>query len=403
VNVLSVMSGTSMDGADAVLAGFEGGGAAPFAWRVRDRGAAPYPPELRGRLARAIVPGGADVRELTLLHAELGEHVADLVAAMVGRAAAAGRAVDLVVMSGQTVWHEPRVDEARGVRIPATLQLGEPARVVARCDLPVVSDLRQADLAEGGQGAPLVPFGDLLLYGERGVARAVHNLGGIGNLTWLPPDLDRDRVVAFDTGPANCLLDELAAAKAGRDHDPDGRLAATGTVDPAVLERLMAHPYLRLAPPKTTGREAFNLRELAATGLAELPAEDALATATAFTVASTAHAYREHLLHGGRRLDEVWLAGGGARNPTLVAGLREALAALGARVATFEERGMDSADREALAFGVMGYEAWHGRANTLPAATGARRAAVAGRISRPAPAERSVASPFGPTRRRSPP
>jgi anhydro-N-acetylmuramic acid kinase len=385
VNVLSVMSGTSMDGADAVLAGFEGGGGAPFAWRVLDRGAAPYPPELRGRLAGAIVPGGADARELTLLHAELGEHVADLVAALVRRAAAADRPVDLVVMSGQTVWHEPRVDVARGVRLPATLQLGEPARVVARCDLPVVSDLRQGDLAEGGQGAPLVPFGDLLLYGERGVARAVHNLGGIGNLTWLPPDLDPDRVAAFDTGPANCLLDELAAAKTGRDHDPDGRLAAAGTVDEAVLARLMAHPYLRLPPPKTTGREAFNLRELAGSGLAELRTEDALATATAFTVASTAHAYREHLLGGGgRRLDEVWLAGGGARNPTLVAGLRDALAALGARVATFEERGMDSADREALAFGVMGYEAWHGRANTLPAATGARRAAVAGRISRPA-------------------
>ncbi len=190
-------------------------------------------------------------------------------------------------------------------------------------------------------------------------------------------------MIAFDTGPANCLLDELAWAKAGRDRDQDGRLAASGTVDEAVLARLMAHPYLHLPPPKTTGREAFNLRELAGSGLSELGAEDALATATAFTVASTAAAYRDHLLAGGRRLDEVWLAGGGARNPTLVAGLRAALGALGARVSTFEERGMDSADREALAFAVMGYEAWHGRVNTLPSATGARRAALAGRISRP--------------------
>jgi len=386
VNVLGVMSGTSMDGADAVLARFRGGGGEPFAWTVLDRGAAPYPPELRARLARAITPGGADAVELTLLHAELGEHVAELVSAMQARAATAGERIDLVVASGQTIWHEPRVDPARGVRLPATLQLGEPARIVARCDLPVVSDLRQGDLAEGGQGAPLVPFGDLALYGEAGVARAVHNLGGIGNLTWLPPDLDPAAVVAFDTGPANCLLDELAWTKAGRDRDDGGRLAAAGRVDAAVLERLMAHPYLRLPPPKTTGREAFNLRELAGTGLAELPAEDALATATAFTVASTAAAYRDHLpAAGGRRLDEVWLAGGGARNPTLVAGLREALGALGARVSTFEERGMDSADREALAFAVMGYEAWHGRVNTLPSATGARRAAVAGRISRPPP------------------
>lgn len=383
MNVLGVMSGTSMDGADAVLAAIEGGGPEPLRWHVLDRGGAPYPAELRGRLARAITPGGADVVELTLLHAELGEHVAELVAAMVTRAERAGRRVELVVMSGQTVWHAPRADESRGVRTPATLQLGEPSRVVARCDLPVISDLRQDDVAEGGQGAPLVAFGDLQLYGEEGVARAVHNLGGIGNLTWLPPDRNPERVVAFDTGPANCLLDELAWTKTGHDRDQDGRLAAAGTVDETVLERLMAHPFLRLPPPKTTGREAFNLRELGGTGLTALPAEDALATATAFTVASTAVAYRDHLLVAGRRLDEVWLAGGGARNPTLVAGLRAALGDLGAQVTTFEERGMDSADREALAFAVMGHEAWHGRVNTLPTATGARRAACAGRLSRP--------------------
>jgi len=394
MNVLGVMSGTSMDGADAVLAHFSGGGDRPFAWSVTARGSAPYPSELRARLGRAITPGGADAVELTLLHAELGEHAAELVAQMAERAQRAGQRVDLVVLSGQTVWHEPRADAARDVRIPATLQLGEPARVVARTDLPVVSDLRQADLAEGGQGAPLVPFGDLLLYGQEGVARAVHNLGGIGNLTWLPPDLDPRHVAAFDTGPANCLLDELAWSKAGLDRDDGGRLAAAGRVDDAVLARLMAHPYLRLQPPKTTGREAFNLRELAESGLASLPTEDALATATAFTVASTAHAYREHLLAGGaRRLDQVWLAGGGAKNPTLVAGLKAALTVLGARVSTFEEHGMDSADREALAFAVMGYEAWHGRVNTLPSATGARRAAVAGRISRPPPSSGSPRPP----------
>lgn len=389
MNVLGVMSGTSMDGADAVLARFSGGGDRPLEWSVSDRGASSYPAELRARLSRAITPGGADVVELTLLHAELGEHVAELCATLAERARLADRPVDLVVLSGQTVWHEPRVDAARGIRIPATLQLGEPSQVVARTDLPVVSDLRQADLAEGGQGAPLVPFGDLALYGREGVARAVHNLGGIGNLTWLPPDLDPTRVAAFDTGPANCLLDELAWSKAGLDRDEGGRLAAAGRVDDDVLARLMDHPYLTLPPPKTTGREAFNLRELADSGLASLALEDALATATAFTVASTAQAYRQHLLRGGARgLDEVWLAGGGARNATLVRGLREALEALGARVATFEERGMDSADREALAFAVMGYEAWHGRVNTLPSATGARRAAVAGRISRPPPTPR---------------
>ena len=390
MNVAGVMSGTSMDGADAVLVRFRGGGeGGPFSWEVRHRASLPYPDELRERLARAIRPGGADVVELTLLHAELGEHVAVLVEALDERARAAGDGIDLVAMSGQTVWHEPVVDEARSVRVPATLQLGEPARVVARCDVPVVSDLRQADLAEGGQGAPLVSFGDLLLYGRAGVARAVHNLGGIGNLTWLPPDLDPGSVIAFDTGPANCLMDELAHAKRGARLDEDGRLAAAGTVDEEVLSRLMAHPYLTRKPPKTTGREVFNLRELAPSGLSDLPAADALATALAFTVASTVLAYRDGLAAAGAPWpDEVLLAGGGARNPTLVARLKDGLGRLGARIATFEERGMTSHDREALAFAVMGYEAWHGRVNTLPAATGARRAAVAGRISRPPPPAR---------------
>lgn len=316
-------------------------------------------------------------RVLTLLHAELGERAADLVATVLER----GRPVDLVVLSGQTIWHEPRVDLERGVRTPATLQLGEPARVIARCDRPVVSDLRQGDLAEGGQGAPLVSFADLRLHAQPGVARAVHNLGGISNLTWLPPDGDPQQVLAFDTGPANCLLDEAVALRTGRSHDEDGRLASAGTVHASVLERLLAHPYLELEPPKTTGREAFHLGAFAYTGLDALLDADLLATLTAFTVASTVRAYRRWVVPRG--LDEVWLAGGGALNPVVRDGLRRELATDGVRVATFEELGRRSSDREAVAFALMGYELWHGRPNTLPAATGARRAVPSGRLSLP--------------------
>ncbi|MDZ7802190.1 MAG: anhydro-N-acetylmuramic acid kinase [Trueperaceae bacterium] len=384
LRVVGVMSGTSMDGADAVAVRLQREGA-HLAWEVLARASLPYPDALRDRLHTAIRPGGGDVVALTRLHAELGEHVAVLVASMQDAAPRpAGEdeePYDLVVMSGQTVYHIPRPDPERGWDAPATLQLGEPSRVVERCGLPVVSDLRQADLAAGGQGAPMVPFGDLLLYGQAGIARAVHNLGGISNLTWLPPDGDPDRVLAFDTGPANCLLDELAAAKAGLAYDEGGRLASAGRVDDAVLERLMAHPYLRLLPPKTTGREVFHLGELGATGLAALPTEDALATASEFTAASVAEAYRAHVRPRG--LDEVLLAGGGARNPDLVARLRRHLRPLVATVDPFEARGWDSRDREALAFAVMGYEAWHGRVNTLPAATGALHAVIGGRISLP--------------------
>jgi anhydro-N-acetylmuramic acid kinase len=373
LRVLGVMSGTSLDGMDAVLARFERRGGT-LTWSVEARADASFDAALRERLLRAIEPGRADVVELTLLHAEVGEAYADLCAAVAG-----AHAVDLVALSGQTMYHIPRIEPARGWRAVATLQLGEPTRVLERCGLPVVSDFRQSDLAAGGQGAPMVPFGDLHLFGEPGVRRAVHNLGGIANVTLLPADGDPARVLAFDTGPANCLLDEAAAATTGAGFDRDGALAAAGTVDDALLGRLLEHPYLRLPPPKTTGREVFNLRELFPAGVAAWAAADLLATLTAFTAETIAEAYRRWVLPRG--LDEVLLAGGGALNPALVRDLRGRLPGL--RVRTFEELGWRSKDRETLAFALMGYAAWFGLPNTLPSATGARRAVVAGRIVRP--------------------
>jgi anhydro-N-acetylmuramic acid kinase len=373
LNVLGVMSGTSLDGMDAVLARFERRAGA-LAWSVEVRAEAAFDAALRTRLLRAIEPGGADVVELTQLHAEVGEAYAELCA----RVAAAHR-VDLIALSGQTVYHIPRTDEARGWRSVSTLQLGEPTRVVERCGLPVVSDFRQSDLAAGGQGAPMVPFGDLHLFAERGLRRAVHNLGGIGNVTVLPVDGDPVGVAAFDTGPANCLLDEAAAVTIGAPFDAGGVLAAAGRVDEALLARLLEHPYLRLPPPKTTGREVFNLRELFPEGVSGWSPADLLATLTAFTAETTADAYRRWVLPGG--LDEVLLAGGGALNPTLVDMLRARLP--GVPLRTFEELGWRSKDRETLAFALMGYAAWFGLPNTLPSATGARRAVVAGRVARP--------------------
>ena len=373
MRVLGVMSGTSLDGMDAVLARFERR-AGSLDWAVVARAEAAFGADLRARLLRAIEPGGADTIELTQLHAEVGEAYAGLCAQV-----AAEHTVDLVALSGQTVYHIPRVDPGRGWRTVSTLQLGEASRVVERCRLAVVSDFRQSDLAAGGQGAPMVPFGDLHLFGSPGVARAVQNLGGIGNVTLLPADGDPDGVLAFDTGPANCLLDEAAALTVGRPFDRGGELAAAGAVDEALLARLLAHPYLALPPPKTTGREVFNLRELLPEGPAAWAPADLLATLTAYTAASTAEAYRRWVLPRG--LDEVVLAGGGALNPALVAALRARLS--GVPLRTFEELGWRSKDRETVAFALMGYAAWFGLPNTLPSATGARRAVVAGRITRP--------------------
>ena len=373
MHVLSLMSGTSVDGTDGVLARFEQVGGA-LTWEVLDRASLDFEPELRRRLLRAIEPGGADAVALTQLHAEVGETYADLCSDVASR-----HRVHLVGLSGQTIYHIPRLDADRGWRAISTLQVGEPSRVLERLRVPVVSDFRQSDLAAGGQGAPMVSFGDLMLFGAPGVARAVQNLGGIANVTWLPADGDPDRVLAFDTGPSNCLIDEAMAATTGAAFDAGGRVAAAGRVDRALLARLLKHPYLRLPPPKTTGREVFALRELLPEGLSGRRPEDLVATLTAYTAHTVADAYRTWVSPHG--LDEVLLAGGGALNPTLVAMLREALPDVPVR--TFEDLGWRSKDRETLAFGVMAYAAWHGLPNTLPSATGARRAVVAGRVLRP--------------------
>ena len=380
MNVLGMMSGTSMDGIDAVLARFDGVPGEDFAWTVIARASRAYPPDVRARLAASLSPDTSDVRLLTQLHAEVGEAYAELAVSMV-----AEHEVDLIAMAGQTVYHIPRVEPENGWRVKSTLQLGEATRVVERCGVPVVCDFRQSDLSAGGEGAPMVSFGDLAMFHVPGLARAVHNLGGISNLTYLPADGDPDAVMAFDTGPASCILDEAMERHLGRAFDEGGAVAARGRVDDDVLGQLLQHPYLALRPPKTTGREVFHYRESAGrSDLERLSPQDAVATLTAFTAESIARAYRRDVLPRG--LDEVLAAGGGAHNPTLMRMIRERLPEVPVR--TFEDLGWNAKDREAVAFGVMAYQAWHGRTNTLPRATGARHAVIAGKIARPAPGTR---------------
>jgi anhydro-N-acetylmuramic acid kinase len=370
--VLGVMSGTSLDGIDAVLAAFERSDGR-YRWRVIDRERSDFPVELRERLQRAIVPGGADVVEIAMLHAEVGEAYADVAERVAARAT-----IDLIALSGQTLYHIPHPDPSRGLRSRATLQIGEAARVAERCRIAVVSDLRQGDFAAGGHGAPLVPFGDLHLFGAPGVRRAIHNLGGISNVTYLPANGDPDDVLAFDTGPANCLMDEAMTQAFGRAYDHAGEVAARGRIEPRLLTDLLRHPYLTAPPPKTTGREEFNLRDLLPNP-SPLAPEDLLATLCAYTARTIGDAYRRFVLPRG--LDEIHLAGGGALNPTLVAAIRAELPDI--HVVTFEEIGYRSLDREPLAFALMGYAALHRVPNTIRSATGARRAVISGRILTP--------------------
>jgi len=371
LTVLALMSGTSLDGMDLVVARLATDGPRVHA-EVLERVSAPYRADLRRRLVAALEEGAADLRELTQLHAEIGQAYAGACGPLADR-----HALDLIALSGQNVYHVPRVDPERGWRTRSTLQLGEAAYTLERCRVPVACDFRQSDVAAGGQGAPMVSFGDLAVHWRPGVARAIHNVGGIANLTWLPPRLEPDAVVAFDTGPGNCLIDEAVERSFGAEYDDGGRIAAGGRVDAEALVALMRHPYLALPFPKTTGREVFALARLErdlGLSLDALPPADVVATLTAFTAATIAHAYEQ--LRRDRPLDEVLVAGGGAANATLMAMLRERL---DVSVHTFEELGMVSKDREALAFAVMAYMGFTGRAGTLPVATGAARAVVAGK------------------------
>lgn len=371
MTVLALMSGTSLDGMDLVVARLASAGARVTA-DVLERVSTPYPAALRQRLVAALEEGAADVSELTQLHAEIGQAYAAACGPLADR-----HPLDLIALSGQNVYHVPRVDPERGWRTRSTLQLGEAAYVVERCRVPVACDFRQSDVAAGGQGAPMVSFGDLALHWRPGFARAIQNVGGIANLTWLPARLEPEAVVAFDTGPGNCLIDEAVQGAFGVEFDEDGRIAAQGSVDAALLNTLMHHPYLALPFPKTTGREVFSLARLErdlGVSLDALRPADLVATLTAFTAASIADAYER--LRRERALDEVLVAGGGAANPVLVGMLRERL---DVPVLTFESLGMVSKDREALAFAVMAYLGYCGRAGTLPSATGAARAVVAGK------------------------
>jgi anhydro-N-acetylmuramic acid kinase len=328
----------------------------------------PYPAALRARLLR--VPD-VDAREVARLDVEIGERLADATRRVLRVAGTPASRVAFVASHGHTVAHLP---SRRG---GATLQIGQPAIVAERTGIPVVADFRPRDVAAGGEGAPLVPFADRLLLARRGAVVACQNVGGIANVTALGPG--EGDLVAFDTGPGMMGIDMAAERATGgrRRFDPAGAIAATGRVDEALLSEWMAHPYLRRRPPKSTGREAFGhvfFGPHLARARTARARRDLVATATAFTARSIADAYRRFLPPVG----ECVVSGGGARNRTLLRALAEAMPSV--RVVTSADRGIDPDFKEAVAFALLGWAHLAGRANTVPAATGARHAVVAGAL-----------------------
>ncbi len=380
--VAGVMSGTSADGINVALVRTQGRG-----FRSRFELLAhyefPYPANVRRAILATMNAGKSGVADLSRLSFLLGELYADAVRAAERRARLE---CELVGSHGQTLYHQGVPADFLGRRIACTWQAGEAAIIAAKIGVPVVSDFRPADMAAGGKGAPLVPFLDYVLYRHRRYGRIVQNLGGIANLTAIPPRALPEDVVAFDTGPGNMVIDAVTEHLFERPFDRNGRLAARGEPLERVLQPLLRNPFFRQRPPKTTGREQFG-REFVREFLRlcrRADDHDIVATATALTARSVGIAVRKFVLPlvaPPVRFRELVISGGGTRNLTLMRMIREELAPLKMRVRTSDDYGLPSEAKEAVAFAMLAYQTWRRLPSNIPSATGAERPAVLGKVS----------------------
>jgi len=294
--------------------------------------------------------------------------------------------LDLVGCHGQTVYHQAKPAAYAGRDVACTWQLGEPALIAAKLRVPVVSNLRPADMAAGGQGAPLVPLLDYVLFAHKGRMRVLQNIGGIGNLTAIPANSGAEKVIAFDTGPGNMVIDALMERLFQRKFDRDGRIAGRGQVLDKVVKRIVSEKYFAMKPPKSAGREqfgaAFAAEFLGQCRRAGGTPEDAVATATALTVESIVLPYDRFVrpLNGTGNTVDYIVSGGGACNATLMKMLQQRLKPVGCRVMASDQMGLPSQAKEAVAFALLAWQTWHGLPGNVPSATGAKRPAVLGEI-----------------------
>ncbi|MGA9673240.1 MAG: anhydro-N-acetylmuramic acid kinase [Terracidiphilus sp.] len=380
MTVAGVMSGTSADGIDVAVVQITPGKLRPKLTLVAHEGF-PYAPALRRSVLSAMNAASSSTAELARLNWRLGIAYSEALQATVKRH---GVNLDLIGCHGQTLYHQARASAYAGRSFTCTWQAGEVAVIAGALDIPVISNFRPADMVAGGQGAPLVPLLDYVLFADAKRGRVLQNVGGIANLTAIPAGAGPDRVVAFDTGPGNMIIDALAQDLFSRAFDRNGTHAAQGTVLAPVLTAALRNPYFALKPPRTAGREQFG-RECAAKFLATCrkhsnKPEDALATATAFTAASIAESYKRFVLAKMKGRVDYIVSGGGARNHTLMAMLAQRLEPLGCDLAASEEFGLPAEAKEAAAFALLAWQTWHHRAGNVPAATGATRPAILGQI-----------------------
>jgi anhydro-N-acetylmuramic acid kinase len=382
MTVAGIMSGTSADGIDVAVVRIAPGKQKARLTLLAHEGFA-FPASLRRAVLAAMNADSTSTAELARLNWRLGIAYAEAVSATIEKHAVK---LDLIGCHGQTLYHQPRAASYAGRRFGCTWQLGEAAVIAAAAGVPVVSNFRPADMLAGGQGAPLVPLLDYVMFADQKRGRVLQNIGGIANLTAIPAGAAADAVVAFDTGPGNMVIDWLAQELFHKRFDRNGDLAAQGTVLAPVLAGALRNPYFKLTPPRTAGREQFG-RAYAANFLVECRRhskrpEDAMATATALTGETIAQSYKTFARRGmkGSAVDYI-VSGGGARNATLMAMLAQRLKPLGCELAASEEFGLPAEAKEAAAFALLAWQTWNHLPGNVPKATGAARPAILGQVT----------------------
>ena len=383
MTVAGIMSGTSADGIDVAVVRIAPDNLRPTLTLIAHEGFA-FPASLRRAVLAAMNAPSISTAELARLNWRLGIAYAEAVRETVK---SHNVKVDLVGCHGQTLFHQPLPLKYAGRSFACTWQAGEAQVIAAEIGVPVVSNFRPSDMLAGGQGAPLVPLLDYVLFAHSKRGRVLQNIGGIANLTAIPAGAGSDQVIAFDTGPGNMVIDALAQQLFKKPLDRNGAIAADGQILGPVLARALRNPYFALKPPRTAGREQFG-REYAAKllrdcQLSSTRPEDALATATALTAETIVQSYKQFCkpeMKSGNGVDYI-VSGGGARNRTLMAMLAQKLEPLGCDLAASEHFGLPAEAKEAAAFALLAWQTWHHRPGNVPAATGASRPVILGQVT----------------------
>jgi len=376
MRVVGLMSGTSADGVDAAVVEIYGRKVRLLAFEMFA-----YPAALRRQILGLCRPESARLDDICHYNFVLGEVFADAVVKLCSKSGISLGSIDLIGSHGQTIYHQPRGKRYGRKPIRSTLQIGEPSVIAQRTGVTTVADFRPRDMAAGGEGAPLVPYADYVLFKHDKLTRAVQNIGGVANVTFLPGGCKQDDIIAFDTGPGNMVIDGIVhlITDGRKRFDAGGKMAARGTVDKRLLDELLRHPFFRRRPPKSTGREEFGAdfadriyRQAGKKGLADV---DIVATVTALTAKSIAQAYCRF---GAAMPDELILCGGGSHNRTLVEMLHAELPRV--KMLSADDFGISVDAKEAVSFAILAWATVKGMASNVPTATGAELPVILGKI-----------------------